>query len=216
MAPAASSRKVTAIVRFLTRLWTLTAHSFILALVILARYSREFPVRTAPQMPNRRMTAFPVPGHGPGWRVLALAAVLLSGCSTTDIDKIPQELGGLPAGAPVRPADPPAYPAVHDMPPQRAATVLDEEQQKRLEADLIALRNRQPNQAKTIAREKAKAEKQAKAKAAESSKGKKRGRRPPERAAGQPAPQSAGTGQPASGTPPWPLPPQTTGGSPRP
>lgn len=162
------------------------------------------------------MSACPVPGPGPGWRVLALAAVLLSGCSTTEIDKIPQELGGLPAGAPARSANPPAYPAVHDMPPQRAAAVLDAEEQKRLEADLIALRNRQPNQAKNIAREKAKAEKQAKAKAAEQKKGKKKVRTPPEQAAGQPAPQSAATGQAASGTPPWPLPPQTTGGSPRP
>lgn len=171
-------------------------------------------------MPNRRISAFPVPGPGPGWRVLALAAILLSGCSTTEIDKIPQELGGLPAGAPARSANPPAYPAVHDMPPQRAAAVLDAEEQKRLEADLIALRNRQPNQAKNIAKEKAKAEKLAKANAAEQKnkdkKGKKKVRRPPEQAAGQSAPQSAATGQAASGTPPWPLPPQTTGGSPHP
>jgi septum formation inhibitor MinC len=158
-----------------------------------------------------------VPGCGPGWRGLALAAVLLSGCSTADIDKIPQQLGGLPANAPARPAEAPAFPAVHDMPPQRAAALLDAEQQKKLEADLIAIRNRQPNQQKNIAREKAKAEKQAKAaeqknKSKNGAGKKKKVRKRPE----QTEPQSGASGQAASGAPPWPLPPQTTGGSPRP
>ncbi len=106
------------------------------------------------------------------------------------------------------------------MPPPRPA-VLDAEQQKKLEADLIAVRNRQPNQQKNIAREKAKAEKAAKAKAAKenrdkSGRGQKKPRQPPGETAGQPAPQGIVTGQAPSGTPPWPLPPQTTGGTPRP
>lgn len=82
----------------------------------------------------------------PGLLPLAVAAVLAGGlaaCSTAQIDSIPTEIGGLPAGAPARPAVAPAYPAVHDMPPARTAPVLDEEQQKKLEADLIAARNRQ-------------------------------------------------------------------------
>jgi hypothetical protein len=161
------------------------------------------------------MSAFPVPGCGPGWRVLAFAAVLLSGCSTTDIDKIPHDMGGLPAGAPARSEQPPAYPAVHDMPPQRAA-LLDAEQQKRLEADLIATRNRQPNQAKNIARDKAKAEQVAKAKAAEEKNKGKDKKKKVRHPAGLTEPQAAASGQAASGTPPWPLPSQTTGGSPRP
>jgi len=136
-----------------------------------------------------------------------LAAVLLSGCSTAQVDSIPHDIGGLPAGAPARPAEPPSFPAVHEMPPPRASALLDAEQQKRLEADLIAIRNRQPNQQKNIAREKAKAEAADKAKAKAKAKAAKRM---------QAIRQPAAAGQAASGTPPWPLPPQTTGGSPRP
>lgn len=150
---------------------------------------------------------------------LATLAVLVSGCSTAQIDAIPQEIGGLPAGVPARPAEATPFPAVHEMPPPRPA-VLDAEQQKKLEADLIAIRNRQPNQQKNIAREKAKAEKAAKAKAGKenrdkSGRDKKKLRKPRGQVAGQPAPQGASTGQAQAGTPPWPL-PQTTGGSPRP
>lgn len=161
------------------------------------------------------MSAFPVPGRGPGWRVLALAAVLLSGCSTSEIDKLPHELGGLPAGAPARAAQPPAYPAVHDMPPPRADAVLDAEQQKRLEADLLAIRNRQPNQAKNIARDKAKAEKLAKAAEAQK-KGNSKKRKVKNPAGFAATPPTTASGQAAAGTPPWPLPSQTTGGSSRP
>lgn len=152
------------------------------------------------------MSAYPVPRRGASIvAVMVLVLVLASGCSTGDIDKIPQEFGGLPAGAPARPAQAPAYPAVHDMPPQRAATVLDAEQQRKLETDLIAIRNRQPNQQKNIAREKAKAQKAAKAKAAKDNRRPGTGR--------QSVPGATG---PAPGAPPWPVPPQTTGGSPRP
>ncbi len=84
---------------------------------------------------------------------MAFASALLaisgmSGCSTAQIDSIPKEIGGLPEGAPKRADAPPDYPAVHDMPPPRATTLLDAEQQKRIEADLIAARNRQPGQEK--------------------------------------------------------------------
>jgi type IV secretory pathway VirB10-like protein len=163
-----------------------------------------------------------VPRCGLGRAVLSLVALamLVSGCSTAQIDSIPQEIGGLPAGAPARPAQAPDFPAVHDMPPPRPA-VLDAEQQKKLEADLIAVRNRQPNQQKNIAREKAKAEKAAKAKAAQENKaksgrGKKKSPKSSGEVAGQPATQGVATGQAPAGTPPWPLPSQTTGGSPRP
>jgi hypothetical protein len=161
------------------------------------------------------MNAFPVPGRGLGGWMLAVV-LLMSGCSTSDIDRIPQEIGGLPAGAPARLAEPPAYPAVHDMPPSRTAGVLDAEQQKKLEADLIATRNRQPNQQKNIARDKAKAEKAAKAKAAKENKASKSDRKRA-KASGQSATQPpTAAGQSAPGTPPWPVPPQSTGGSPRP
>lgn len=78
---------------------------------------------------------------------LALTAILLAGCSSTQIDQIPHSIGGLPQAAPARPAVQPAYPAVHDMPPARAQPLLDEEEQKRLENDLTKVRNRQGNPA---------------------------------------------------------------------
>jgi hypothetical protein len=163
-----------------------------------------------PQMPDRRTNgcnACPMPGRRRGaWLVLA-AALLVSGCSTTDIDRIPQEMGGLPADAPARPAQTPEFPAVHAMPPPRSTKVLDAEQQQKLEADLIALRNRQPNQQKNIARDKAKAEKAAKDKAKKEDRASKRDRNRPA------MPGATGS---APGTPPWPVPAQTTGGSARP
>jgi hypothetical protein len=75
--------------------------------------------------------------------LLFAAAVVLPGCSASTIgDQIPTAIGGLPEGAPQRPANPPAYPAVHDMPPARDSTVLSEQDQKKLEADLAAARER--------------------------------------------------------------------------
>lgn len=181
----------------------------------------QLPVGTAPQMPNCRLTAFSVPGRVRAVRVLALV-LLLSGCSTTDIDRIPQELGGLPAGTPARPAEAPQYPAVHEMPPQRTTSLLDADQQKRLEADLIATRNRQPNQQKNIAKAKAKAEKDAKSKEKKKNKdmakpkGQRKVRQPPGGQASGPVGAGQTAASPAAGIPPWPLPPPPTGTSQRP
>jgi hypothetical protein len=50
---------------------------------------------------------------------------------------------GLPADAPARPATPAAYPAVHDMPPQRPEVLLNDVEQQRLEDELVAARTRQ-------------------------------------------------------------------------
>jgi hypothetical protein len=79
-------------------------------------------------------------------RALAAVALLtggamLAGCSSA-IDHIPTALGGLPEGIPARPAEPPPYPAVHDMPTPRASTPLSEAEKKLLKDDLIANRNR--------------------------------------------------------------------------
>jgi hypothetical protein len=81
-----------------------------------------------------------------GARALAAAALLtgaavLAGCSST-IDHIPTAVGGLPEGIPARPAEPPPYPAVYDMPPPRGSTPLNEAEKKLLKDDLIATRNR--------------------------------------------------------------------------
>ena len=50
---------------------------------------------------------------------------------------------GLPANAPSRPADQIVYPAVHDVPPPRTATVLTDVEQQKLETDLLAARSQQ-------------------------------------------------------------------------
>jgi hypothetical protein len=73
---------------------------------------------------------------------LGLAA-LLAGCAPGPvIDRLPGELG-LPAGTPARPETPNEYPAVHDMPPDRASTPMTEEEQVRLEKELASVRDRQ-------------------------------------------------------------------------
>ena len=76
------------------------------------------------------------------WMALGLAAVL-TGCAPGPIiDRLPGELG-LPAGAPARPETPYEYPAVHDMPPDRASSPMTAEEQVRLEKDLMSVRDRQ-------------------------------------------------------------------------
>jgi hypothetical protein len=77
--------------------------------------------------------------------VLALfaTAAILPACSASIIgDHLPTAAGGLPEGAPQRPAQPAAYPAVHDLPPKRQDAVLTDDEQKKLEDDLIAARKR--------------------------------------------------------------------------
>jgi hypothetical protein len=81
------------------------------------------------------------------WLVLALAGASLSACASAS-EKLAGTLSeapgiGLPDGAPARPASAPAYPAVHDMPPPRAAAVLSPLEQQKLEDDLVAARDQQ-------------------------------------------------------------------------
>jgi hypothetical protein len=77
---------------------------------------------------------------------LALAGALLASCSSV-LSELPTAAGGLPEGTPERPTTAPAYPAVHDMPPPRPAAVLTEEQRKRAEAELVAVRAEQEKRA---------------------------------------------------------------------
>jgi hypothetical protein len=72
----------------------------------------------------------------------ACAAALLGGCSSMIGDNMPAAVGGLPADAPARPVTPAVYPAVHNMPPARSTATLNNDQQKQLEDDLVAARNR--------------------------------------------------------------------------
>lgn len=67
------------------------------------------------------------------------AATAITGCSSV-LSGLPHQVGGLPEGAPARAADPPAFPQVHDMPPQRSEAVLSTEERKKVEADLAAAR----------------------------------------------------------------------------
>jgi hypothetical protein len=75
--------------------------------------------------------------------LLLAGTVILAGCSASSVaDHIPTALGGLPEGVPQRPAKPPTYPAVHDMPPARDSAVLSDAEQTKLEADLANARDR--------------------------------------------------------------------------
>jgi hypothetical protein len=88
--------------------------------------------------------------------VLALAALAsLPGCasmSQSAADKLSQMPAiGLASNAPDRPAAPPAYPAVHDMPPARMGTaVLSDIEQQKLEDDLVAARSQQQAASGTV------------------------------------------------------------------
>lgn len=73
--------------------------------------------------------------------VLVMAGAV-SGCASDIADHLPAAAGGLPENAPERPVVAPAYPAVHDMPPQRASATLSSEEQRKLQQDLISARNR--------------------------------------------------------------------------
>jgi hypothetical protein len=70
-------------------------------------------------------------------------AAVLAGCSPGPIiDRLPGDMG-LPAAAPARPETPYDYPAVHDMPPDRASVPMTEEEQVKLEKELANARDRQ-------------------------------------------------------------------------
>jgi hypothetical protein len=73
--------------------------------------------------------------------------VSLAACGSIS-EKMAEGMSGLPAvglpqGAPERPATPVAFPAVHDMPPPRAASLLNEVEQQKMEDDLAGARDRQ-------------------------------------------------------------------------
>jgi len=70
-----------------------------------------------------------------------LAATLaVSGCSTQIAD-LPAV--GLPADAPPRPKEAGGYLPVHDLPPDRAEAAMKPDEQKRIQSELIAARDRQ-------------------------------------------------------------------------
>jgi hypothetical protein len=72
--------------------------------------------------------------------VLLTAALALAGCSSSIAD-LP--LVGTPADAPARPKEAGAYLPVHDLPPDREEAVIPPKERAKIEAELIAARNRQ-------------------------------------------------------------------------
>jgi hypothetical protein len=82
-----------------------------------------------------------------GLGLVCASSIFLVSCSTM-MSEMPTQAGGLPAGTPERPAVAPEYPAVHDMPPPRATAVLTEEEKKKVEAELAAMRAAQAKRAK--------------------------------------------------------------------
>lgn len=70
-------------------------------------------------------------------------AMGLGGCAAGMIDALPAAVGGEPANLPKRPATSYKFPAVHDMPPERAATPLTDNEQVRLEKELMDARDKQ-------------------------------------------------------------------------
>jgi hypothetical protein len=82
-------------------------------------------------------------------RALALGALLsaalaMGGCSSTIAD-LP--MVGTPADAPARPQDAGAYLPVHDIPPDREEPALPPAERAKIEAELIAARDRQASAA---------------------------------------------------------------------
>lgn len=76
----------------------------------------------------------------------ALLAAALCGCSMP-LAELPQSIGGLPAGAPARPETQAAFPAVHDMPPPRQDTLLEPEEQQKVQQELERVRKQQVSRA---------------------------------------------------------------------
>jgi hypothetical protein len=81
-----------------------------------------------------------------GLALVSSSAVILASCAST-LSELPSQAGGLPEGTPERPATTLPYPAVHDMPPPRSTAVLTEEEKKRVEAELAAMRDQQARRA---------------------------------------------------------------------
>ena len=76
--------------------------------------------------------------------VAAALAAALAGCSAGQLgDVLPNSMGGLPQGAPARPATTSKFPLVHDMPAPRSTTPMSDDDQLKLEKDLQAARDRQ-------------------------------------------------------------------------
>jgi hypothetical protein len=78
--------------------------------------------------------------------LVALVAVGLAACASLGdkiSDSLPPSVGGLPSDVPTRSASQSDFVPVGDTPPRRELKPLTEDERKKLEADLVTLRNRQ-------------------------------------------------------------------------
>jgi hypothetical protein len=89
-------------------------------------------------------------GHAIGMSTaVALLAIGLAACSSVTFlgnkieDTLPVAAGGLPADVPARSATQADFVPVGETPPRRDLKTLTEEERKKLEADLVTLRDRQ-------------------------------------------------------------------------
>ena len=71
---------------------------------------------------------------------LFMSALAVSGCSTSIAD-LPGV--GLPGDAPARPKEASGYLPVHDLPPERDEAVIKPADQAKIQAELLAARDRQ-------------------------------------------------------------------------
>jgi len=76
------------------------------------------------------------------WSMAALfaSALAVSGCSTSIAD-LPGI--GVPGDAPARPKEASGYLPVHDLPPEREEAVIKPTEQAKIQAELLAARDRQ-------------------------------------------------------------------------
>jgi hypothetical protein len=77
--------------------------------------------------------------------MLLAASLAVGGCSTQIAD-LPAV--GLPSDAPPRPKEAGSYLPVHDLPPDRAEAAMKPDEQKRIQSELIAARDRQASSGK--------------------------------------------------------------------
>src|SRR5438128_6572654 len=80
---------------------------------------------------------------------VALMLLLVSGCASSTFDALPEKMGGLPESAPARPAESFAFPNVYETRP-RETKPLSTDEQKKLESDLVTLREQQKNLANPL------------------------------------------------------------------
>jgi hypothetical protein len=72
---------------------------------------------------------------------LLMSALALGGCASTSIADLP--MVGTPADVPARPKEAGGYLPVHDLPPERDEQAIPPAERAKIEAELIAARDRQ-------------------------------------------------------------------------